>query len=387
MEIYVAYSLIIFLSILVSFYLYIFYIKILNWGRQEKIKQSNEEWSAFIDKLVIELDEKYPRIKVIKKLRRKLRNKSKRKITIERIMHYLYSFKGNMRNDIKRFCEDTMIVKYTLENFKTKDKLKLALDCKILGEFRSERSLPKLLSVVDNKVPDVKYNALMAIAKIGNLNAFIESFSKIQDNSTLSERSLIEIVDSFEGDFVLLYKNMILSENDYIATVFIKSLANYMDIQFNDDIVKLLDGENKDKKIAVIKVLGQTSDVRFIKEVMECLKDEAWEVRSIAASSLGKMEDGRALSVLVKAITDRAWWVRFNAAQAIFKIPKGIEELNKVFDTNDSFAIESMLYAMEVSGLFSEVYLYENSIDANKRGLARRVKEYVSKSERNDVKK
>lgn len=327
MEIYVAYSLIIFLSMLVFFYIYIFYIKILNWGRQERIKQSNEEWGALIDKMIIELDEKYPQIKVIKKLRRKLRNKLKRKITIERIMHYSYSFKGNIRNDIKRFCEDTMIVKYTLEDFKTKDKLKLALSCKILGEFRSERALPKLLSAVDNNFPDVKYNALMAIAKIGNLNAFVESFSKIEDNSTLSERSLIEIVDSFEGDFVLLYKKMILSENDYISTVFIKSLANYMDMQFNDDIVKLLDGKNKDKKIAVIKVLGQTSDVRFIQELIECLNDEAWEIRSMAASSLGRMEDGRALSFLVKALTDRAWWVRFNAAQATFNLSKYLKKM------------------------------------------------------------
>ena len=76
-----------------------------------------------------------------------------------------------------KFCEDTNLIKYTIKDLETKDNKKISLSCKHLGEFRSKIAIPYLLKVLNKKVPDVQYNALMALAKIGDNNAFIEGFS------------------------------------------------------------------------------------------------------------------------------------------------------------------------------------------------------------------
>jgi hypothetical protein len=378
---YIYYSILIFSAFIFFLYIYLIFQKIASIYEVKKTIKYKEELGAFVDDLFINMEENYPSRATIKKIKVEIKNSLKRRIIIDRITYFNSTFKGDIRKNIKKFCEDINLVKYILADLKTKDKLKITLNCKILGELRSERSLPYLLDLLDIDSIDIKYNALMAISKIGQVEAFVESFTKLKYNIPLSERSLIEIVDSFEGDKVLLYKKMLGIENVYISTIFIKSAGNYMDTRFNQYISQFIKADDKNKKIAAIKAIGQTVDIRFLKDLINCLKDEHWEVRAAAAKSLGKMGDTRALSYLVEALSDREWWVRYNSAEAIFKTHEGIEKVETVFMGEDNFAKDSVLAAMETCGVFGDLYLYEHSSDPNKRQLANLINEYIIKLE------
>lgn len=384
MNLFIAYSIIIFTIIIISFYIYILYVKIASKQELTKLKKYEKSWIPYIDGILYNMNELYPSKDTIEVIKRALDSKEEREITIERIVYFNSIFKGDIRKNITKFCEETGLVSFILARFNSKSDLTTAYNCKILGEIRSYTAITKLKTAFNRPSLDVKYNSLMAISKIGEVDAFIDCFLTIDKKLNLSERSLLEIIDSFEGNKSELYRRIIDSGNPFITTLFIKSLGNYKDVQFNDRISKFLKEDNKNLKIATIKLIGQTVDFRYFNDIIEALGDENWEVRAVAAKSLGNFQDERAINFLLKALSDSSWWVRYNAAEAIFNIPKALEKVNNVFDNNDSFAKDSLIYSMEVSGIFSELFFYEHSIDPSKRELAEKVKNYIIRSERSE---
>jgi hypothetical protein len=385
-EQYVYYSIIFFVGLISLLYIYILLEKSISFYGQKNREKSEKTLLPYIDSIFLSMEEEYPNYIIIKKVKEKIKNPMNRKIVIERVIYFVSIFSGQIRLSIIRFCEDTELLSYVLKSLKSKDYKKVALSCKILGEFGSESSVLDLLKVLDKKIPDIQYNALMALSKIGDMESLVTAFATLNENNTLSERSLIEIVDSFNGDKISLYHKMIFDEDPFISSIFIKSSGNYMDFALNDIIASFIKEINLTRKIASIKVIGQTYDIRYIDDLIECMKDDSWQVRAIAASSLGKLESGSSLPILIGALNDKEWWVRRNSAQAIFMIPHGVKEIEAVFLAQDSFAKDSILSAMEDSGAFSELYLYQYSTDISKRHLAKLINDYINKVEVGDFK-
>lgn len=310
-------------------------------------------------------------------LKKVIKNPIKRDIFIERIIYYLENFKGEFIHNLTELCEDLGVVDYDIQFLKGSNKFLKALACKRLGEYRSKKPVKDLLRVLQLPIMDVRYNALMALAKIGDETAFIEAFENINNKVILNERSLIEIADSFEGDKKYMYKKMISSQNDYLAVVFIKSAGNYMDVYIGEEISKYLFDENKEKRIAAVKALGNMADSRYVEDIITLLNDKEWEVRAGAAKVLGRFGDDRAIYPLVKALTDRQWYVRFNAAVSILSFDEGIDMIPSIFEVQDKFAKDIIISAIENLGLMKEINLYESSDDENKRRTAMYIKEYA----------
>jgi HEAT repeat protein len=246
---------------------------------------------------------------------------------------------------------------------------------------RSEKSIPYLLREVNSRFTDIKYNTLLALAKIGDTEAFIEAFKQLDNSILLSERSLIEIVDSFEGDKKYIYKKMIHMKNDTIAVVFIKSAGNFKDMSLNEEIAIFLKDKNKEKKISAVKALGNMADNRFIEDMITLLEDEEWEVRAVVAKALGVFEEHRILPSLIKALSDAQWFVRYNAAYSILSIDKSMESLICIFESDDKFAKDIILSVLENTGLINNMESYGSSDDALKKKISFLVGNYINKNE------
>lgn len=377
MERYVYYSIILFSSFIFLLYVYLLYQKALEFIETKKEKVYKKEVIPFIDKIMEDLENRYPDEDKILKVRTIIKNRIKRKLIIERINVYIELYNGKIRISMTRLCEETGIVDYELKNLKKGDKFNIALSCKNLGEFRSKSALSELTKIIDKNFVDIRYHSLMAISKIGDANSLVYAFNKLSNNLLLSDRSLTEIIDSFEGDKAQLYKSMINSDDLFLSTIFIKSAGNYMDIDLNYQIAKYIDDEDKNRRIAAIKAIGQNGDVRFLDKLIHKLKDEEWEVRSAASKSLGRLGDSKALPKLVESLSDSQWWVRYNSARSIFQIPRGIEIIETVIKGEDKFAKDILIASLEDSGVINDIYLYENSQDEKKRDLANLVRKYV----------
>lgn len=379
MDIYVYYSIGIFSAFIILIFIYLLYEKLFEIWKMKKEKVYKQEILPYIDGLFAEIEEVYPREDHIMKLKNMAKVKLKREIITNRILYYLSMFTGNMQKNIVKLSEEIGLVEYEIEELKSKDHFKRALAAKDLGELRIRKSAPTLLRTLNKESSDIQYHILMALAKIGDEGAFIAGFNKIgRRKLRLSERSLTEVIDSYEGDKRTLYKEMIESSNVYLSTLFIKSAGNYMDIALSDLISKYLKDEYKDRRIAAIKAIGQSGDIRFINQIVEKLKDEEWEVRAAAAKSIGRIGGYENLDSLVDALGDREWWVRFNAARSILEIPQGTNKLAKVMEGQDRFAKDILISAMEDSGVLDDIYLYENATEKEKRQLFEQLQKYKS---------
>lgn len=377
MENYIVYSIIVFSSFILLLYVYLLYEKLSELNEISKRKSYRKEIEPFIDKLFIKMEEDSQYEDMVNELKEMVKNEIKRKLVIERIIFYNELYSGSIRKNITDLCENTGLVDYEIKALKKNDKFTLAYTCKNLGEFRSKKAIRPLLKLKDSKNSDVRYHMLMALSKIGELEPLVEAIEGQQEDIVFSERSLTEIMDSFEGDKGQLFKSLIYGKNPFLSTIVIKSAGNYMDTELNEHIKDFIEDGDKEKRIAAIKSIGQNSDIRYLDKVIKRLSDEEWEVRSAAAKSLGRLGDNRALEELKKALSDSSWWVRYNAASSILELPKGLDYLHSVMKGEDKFAKDIIIAAMEDVGVLQEILMHENSSAEEKRELAVLLKQYI----------
>lgn len=377
MKNYVYYSIIIFSTFIILLYIYLIYEKIIGMYIKNKNKYYSKEIEPYLDKILERLEEKYPEKNEIEELRHFCSNSIKRKIIKEKLLYYMESFTGSIRQRITRLCEDIGLVNYELKDLKGRDKFKIALACKTLGEYRSAKALDELVRVSGMKTMDIRYHALMALAKIGNIEAIKIALIN-NSNISIIDRSLIEILDNFEGDKISLYKCLIDYKDPYISSAAMKSGGNYGDYSLSNKISEYFKSFDKNQRIAAIKAIGEIGDARYTDDIIECLKDNEWEVRAIAAKSLGMLGDSKALFSLANSLNDKEWWVRYNAAWSIIKLPDNIDVIEIALKGDDKFASDIMISAIENSGLLGEIYTYEASLDFEKRRLFQIIKENIT---------
>jgi len=381
MELIVLYSILIFSVIIILLYAYLITEKLYEDYINRKKRRVYKDVSGYLDDIASRLDEYEVTNVQLKVLKGFIKDRIKREIIEERFLLYFENLRGSISNKLTKLAEDIGLVDYELEKLKSKDMHKVALACKNLGEIRSKKALGSLLDLIDIEVVEVKYNVLMALAKIGDEEAFIEAFKRLSKTIPLSERSLVEIADSFEGDKIYVYRNLMYLEDEFISSIFIKSAGNYKNTLLADEIAIFLADENKEKKIAALKALGNMGDNRYVIQIIELLNDKSWEVRAIAAKVLGQLQDNRALIPLVKALSDKEWYVRYNAANSLISIEGGIELVYDVLEGEDRFAKDIVVSVLETSYGWDKVLEYDMYSSRTPK-LSEAIKKYIEEKDR-----
>lgn len=280
-------------------------------------------------------------------LRQLVRNPMAGDTIAEMLINRIELVAGETRARLCALSEELGLVDMELRRLKRRDPFAKALACKRLGGYRSRRAASEVFAALDVPMVDVKYHGLLTLAKIGDLSFFRRAFKEKRSVVLLSERSLIEIIDSFEGDKVALYREMMYYEDEFVSSLFIKSAGNVRCQELADEISAFLASDSFTRRIAALKALGHISDARFVKDIRKALADPDWRIRAIAAKSLGLMGDVESKDVLREALSDPEWWVRHNAAEALVKLGVAEQVLKEIEKSNDRFAIESLRYALE----------------------------------------
>jgi hypothetical protein len=380
MEQYIYYSIILF-SIVVEFlYVYIIIEKAIERLTKKRKAKYEKQLIPEIDAVVNELIDKSevinPNITQVR-LKKILRSRLRRDIVEERVVYYLENFKGEFRGILIKFCEDYGIVDYEIKQLNSRNIYKIALICKQLGEIRSKKAIPYLLEQMPSSIQDIKYNALLALAKIGEEESFIKAFTQIDGSILLSERSIIEIIDSFEGEKTKIYSKMIHAEDEFISSLFIKSAGNSLEYSLVEQIASYLDNESKERRIAAIKAFGNLKDIRYLEKITSLLNDDSWEVRALTAKTLGRYGQSSVIPNLLEKLSDRQWFVRFNSAVAILKLDKELKYVDKVFEGEDKFAKDIIISAMEDLDLISKIVDEGDIGSQDENKLSKLIRDYI----------
>lgn len=367
MEKYVYISIIFFSMIIFLLYVYIMFEKISEAYRNNRIKKYSQEVEPYIDFILNEIKEGKGEVSAaLDNVKEACTDRVKREVLEDKILHCFEKYDKESSQKLTELCRYTGIIQHEIKNLKNTNYFKKALAAKRLGEFRSSEAVQALLDEIKVRNNDVVYNILSALGKIGNETAFIKAFESIDPAVSLSERSLIEIVDDFEGDKNNIFRHMINSNNSFIACVFIKSAGNSKNASLSVEISKYLCNDNKELRIAAVKAIGSIADEKYIDDIIALLKDSEWEVRALAAKALNNFTDKKVLVPLRKALSDPQWHVRYNAATAILNHKEGMNMISSVFEGEDEFAKDIILSAIEHSS-DDKTYLYEGSQILNKK--------------------
>lgn len=347
----IVYSALFFLiAILLILYAYLMAEKIRELLLEKKKERLLKELSPLIDKIFEKLSQGKTPGEEIPLLKKRAKIPLQRELISERIISYSELVEGRLKQELGQLAEALGLVDHELKNLKTKSMSARALACRRLGEYRSRKALPALIRALELPNYDVKFQALAGLAKIGDLEYFLKAFLEPFGVQLFSERSLIEIIDGFEGDKEAMYKKMISHEDDYLASVFIKSAGNGRFVRVASDILKNLSSPSFMRKIAAVKALGQMGAAEFTDSLIEELKNPDWRIRAVAAKALGEAQNTAALPALKEAVGDENWWVRYNAAKAIIKMGNYKDLVQEIFSGEDPFAKDMLRYVLKTAG-------------------------------------
>lgn len=373
MEFIVIYSIVIFVVLILSLYLFLFYER-LRENRTKKLLTKKEiEVSSFLDDIISNIDENEISEGDMILLKSFLENELTAKILTQKFIHYIESFRGTFLDKIIKLSEEIGLVDYQMDKLNTKNEKGKILAIKNLGELRSKKALEAILKMLSSPNAEQIYASLKAISIIGDEEYFIRAFESIDDSISLSERSLIEIADNFRGDKAKVFLQLINSKNDYISTIFIKAAGNLKDTRLLDEIHKFIDDNNNEKRIAAVRAFGNIGDNRYIEDIIKHLKSDSWELRATTAKVLGQLNDKTALKPLIEALKDSNYYVRRNAANSIISLEGGLEEAKQVILSDDRYAADILIEAIEKN------YSWLDLIEYDKKNGEPKITDLISK--------
>lgn len=373
MEFIVIYSIAIFVVLILSLYLFLFYER-LRENRTKKLLTKKEiEVSSFLDDIISNIDENEISEGYMILLKSLLENELTAKILTQKFIHYIESFRGTFLDKIIKLSEEIGLVDYQMDKLNTKNEKGKILAIKNLGELRSKKALEAILKMLSSPNAEQIYASLKAISIIGDEEYFIRAFESIDDSISLSERSLIEIADNFRGDKAKVFLQLINSKNDYISTIFIKAAGNLKDTRLLDEIHKFIDDNNNEKRIAAVRAFGNIGDNRYIEDIIKHLKSDSWELRATTAKVLGQLNDKTALKPLIEALKDSNYYVRRNAANSIISLEGGLEEAKQVILSDDRYAADILIEAIEKN------YSWLDLIEYDKKNGEPKITDLISK--------
>lgn len=223
-----------------------------------------------------------------------------------------------------------------------------SLACRQLGALKlknTEAYIRKLIFCDNN---DVKYNVMLALAKLGDTRGLRNILTNKSENIRLSYRAIIEIVSVYNGSKEELFEETLELCDDYIKGILIKSAADYKIEVLREYYVKYLKSEDKNLRIACIRALCELINSVNEEAIVNMLEDKDWEVRAAAAKSLGKIGTSNCFAALEKTISDSEWWVRHNAACTLILLPGGREYASRIINGRDQYAREAVVSAIEM---------------------------------------
>ena len=223
----------------------------------------------------------------------------------------------------------------------------VSIGCRKAGLYQYEDAVPDLLKTLDIVSSDTQYQAMMALARIGDTGAMVKAFDKIHRLVLVNERTISEILKIFSGDRQGLLKEMIHHQSDYLARLSLKALDRDIALTLIADIMSIYQSGGKETRLACISAIGKSGTSGKLSMLIEAMKDKEWELRAMAAKTLGILRGKCAVKPLAKAARDREWWVRQNAVTSILAYPGAGGILVSIAQTGDRYAYDSILYALD----------------------------------------
>lgn len=287
-------------------------------------------------------------------IREKLKYKTYEKAFNDMIV-FLNKDKNNYQH-IRKYMENFQdYIEKSIKKYKKATNIKKIYGVFLLGEYRLNNYFINefLINSLNTDSIHLTFNILNSIAKIGNIQLFIESLKYISSkNKYINNKLFIDIIDNFNGDMYKLNKELFTnldSFNDTIKCTIINHFENCKYADIKEELLQKLINNNTDKevKLSIIRYFNSVKYDKAKTVLLDILKNAQWECRALSAKSLAKYYCEETYNGLLESITDKNWYVRLNSAISLLSFNVDNEKLVEVvLGKNDKYSKEILFYVM-----------------------------------------
>lgn len=287
-----------------------------------------------------------------------LADRLKRSANIRAFDQAMENFSNSMSLKFNQYCYEIEPAFEKLIEKEIDDDLKLAYILYIAKRYEVFRgrsdtgAIPYLLKLLSHRDFYIRENALQLIYGIGDATLASRGL-KILDQTGLhfNEKIISDGLIEFDGDKDVLNSELwrIRASMSVKMQVIILNYFRYNFSNFREEMFDLLTDKKLDDEIhyCAIRYFGRYKYEPAYELLMNFVSeewDEPWQYKSISASALAAYPGKRTEVALRKALSAREWNVRINAAESLDKLGFKYSDFTDIFEGNDRFAREALLY-------------------------------------------
>ncbi|RIV85669.1 HEAT repeat domain-containing protein [Aurantiacibacter zhengii] len=202
-----------------------------------------------------------------------------------------------------------------------------------------EGSHDYVIGALDDRNPDVRLGAALALAQHANAPAPIDIVNKLnvgaEENSLLLVSLMVDLAETNSEAVAGLLFEQDLSHRVKVAAMDALS-------QRGGEYAPLLaymardSGNEPELQPRIFRALGRTGHPAGADAIMEGMASDNWTVRAAAAEAVGKTRLVAAADRLSTLLNDPHYWVRYRASEALLRIgTRGVSVLREASRSED----------------------------------------------------
>jgi HEAT repeat protein len=187
-----------------------------------------------------------------------------------------------------------------------------------MGILADTRTIKKLRDMLRDPDEAVRLASLVAVAKIGSIEAFAGISESVKDSSERIRRTAVEVLGKMPDERAISVLGTALHDRSSSVRVAAAAAlgANRSKNTFPILIAGLKD-ESSDVRCSIVKTLGDLGKGESVEKLMPMLKDINSQVRHETVRALGKIGDASCVPALLQAMSDNDLWVKTEASKTL----------------------------------------------------------------------
>lgn len=183
-----------------------------------------------------------------------------------------------------------------------------------------------LVSVLEDKNPDVRKKATETLVKIGGLRTVEPLIAALKhDNSNIRKEAAVTLGKIGDSQAVKPLIAVLSDRDPGVREAAVEALVEIGSVHTIGPLIEALKDRDGDVREAAAEILGKTGNPA-LEPLIAALWDENWDVREEAARALGRLGDSRAVSSLIAVLKYESSSARQKAAEDLSKITGPVAE-------------------------------------------------------------
>ncbi len=251
---------------------------------------------------------------------------------------------------LRKVLSTEKFTRYFRDNLTFKNQSVALLTTKMTAELKLDGFIPEILTNIKRWENDSEAQqvGLLALCLNGKKKALVELLSHKDFKLMVSFRTMQELIESFNGDKIKLFKELLSRSCDtYIYRACIQSIGNEKIYELAEEVMLFLNSENLNLRISATRALGELKYKPAKDMLLKILPESDWELTSAIVEALSKISPEDCYETILPFVFHKEWWVRYRTAEILVSLQESDKLITDIEKSKDKYASEIVEYMLQ----------------------------------------